>query len=182
MRAPGHCGARLLLAALVLSLALAPGPVRAEDLEAKLKSAFLLNFVRFIRFPAERYSSPDAPVDICVLTPDPLAEALEQSLAGKVVGGHPVRLRRGDRPEALRDCHLVFVGSRSSDLLDSQLARLAGFGVLSVHESGAPKSTGVIRLYSSDNYLRFEINQAAAERERLEPSAGLLEIATRIRL
>lgn len=182
MAKPCHRGGCALLAGLMLALALLPAPAMADELEARLKSAFLLNFVRFVRFPAERFASADAPVDICVLSPDPLAEVLDRSLAGKVVGGRPVRLRRGERVEALRDCHLVYVSSRSSDLLDSQLSRLSGAGVLSVYESGSVKSAGVIRLYNVDKYLRFEINQAAAEREGLEPAAGLLEIGARVRL
>ncbi len=167
--------------ALALVLALPGAAAHADTLEASVKSAFLLNFARFADFAPAKFASPDAPLDICVLTPDPLEATLDDSLHGKTVKGHAVRVRRSDRPELLRDCQLVFIASRSGDLLDAQLAKLSGFGVLTVHEASAARGAGVVRLFVEDHHLRFEVNVAAAEREDIQMAAGLLEMAKRVR-
>lgn len=166
--------------ALALALLLAQ-PAQAAELEARVKSAFLLNFARFISLETERAAGANAPYEICVLTPDVLLDTLDGSLKGKSVRGRPVIVRRSDRPELLRDCHIVYLSRRAPDILQAQLAKLAGFGVITVHEADSAQSQGVLRLFTEGNRQRFEVNLAAIEREKLQASSGLLEIAARVR-
>lgn len=174
-----------LLIALALAWNVAPASAAGNEpispVAASLKSAFLLNFARFVAPVAEKEEAADAPYDVCVLAPDTLGVAIDESLRGKQVRGHAVRVRRGERADELRDCQLVYLGVRGNELLEDQLRRLSGHGVLTVHEAESARSGGVVRLFIEGNRQRFEINLAAAEREGLQASAGLLELAQRVR-
>lgn len=106
-------GCRLGTVALLLVLALSsavraasqPGRV-AED---EAKAAFLFNFVRFVRWPAERLP-PEAPIVVGMVGAHGLAEVLDRAVAGRTVDGHPVSVRTlADSVEAARS-HVVFVG------------------------------------------------------------------------
>ena len=58
-------------------------PARAQSaLEYDVKAALLLNFARFIEWPDAAFDGAEAPIDVCVLTPNPFGQALERALLG----------------------------------------------------------------------------------------------------
>ncbi len=63
-------------------------------LEYEVKAAFLLNFTKFIEWPAGAFASPDSPFTICILGRDPFGRALDQIVAGESVNGRKLAVRR----------------------------------------------------------------------------------------
>src|SRR5690349_9936444 len=108
----GDLGLGLMLrrtawAALGLAVALWPATLPAQEpLELKLKAAFLYNFARLATWPSAKFSDPAAPLEACILDDDPLAPALQQAFAGKVVDGHPLAVRRLPGIGGWERCHL----------------------------------------------------------------------------
>lgn len=173
---------RLRTAALAAFLAWVPGPWSGvasadEALELKIKAAFLFNFARFAAWPPEKFSGADAPLRICVLEHDALGPVLRESLAGKAIDTHPIAVREVARDGDWQGCHLAWLDNAASESLQPVLRGLEKQAVLSVHEAPAALPDGVIRLYVHDDKLRFEINDAAAQRARLRLSSRLLSLA-----
>src|SRR6185295_10763354 len=84
--------------ALAAVLVLPAAPARAQTepppapspTEYEVKAAFLYNFARFVEWPAEARHDPGTPFVIAVLGHDPFGGVLDETVAGKTVGGRPI--------------------------------------------------------------------------------------------
>lgn len=169
------------LAAAVLALA-AAGPASAQsDLEFKVKAAFLYNFAKFVTWPVEKFASPQSPIEICVLEPDPFGPILDETVRGKAVDGRPLVVRRGSSIDNLRSCHLLYGDHPVPDRLQALFSQLAASSVMTVHSSDRGLPGGVARFFLDDRRVRFEINAASAERAGLQLSAKLQSVAVIVR-
>jgi hypothetical protein len=173
--------ARSLTALLAAALLLAAGPSAADTaLELKVKSALLYNFARYVTWPAGKFTDTTSPIRICVLQPDPFGSILDDTLNGKQVNERPLTIQRGARAADLRDCHIVYA-TGSTSALEAAFAELAGAGAVTVHDHERALTGGVMRFFLEGNKVRFEINTLAAERERLELSLRLQNLAVTVR-
>jgi uncharacterized protein DUF4154 len=174
-RLPARLAARLALALL----ACWTGTALAEvSLEQRVKAAFLFNFAKFTTWPGDKLAGADSTIQFCVLDGDAIAPALEEALFGKSIDQHPLVLRRLTKPDQFRGCHVAYLGAVVPERLPTLLSAIGGAGVLAVYEADGTQRDGVVRFYLEDNKVRFEINEAAAQRERLQLSSRLLGIAS----
>jgi hypothetical protein len=153
-------------------------PARSEpnDVEARVKAAFLYNFVRFVEWPPESLSDPRTPIVIGIVGHDPLGSVLDEIVEGKTVGGRPVRIRRFDSVEQVDHCQVLYIAEpkRAKTLRQS----LAGKAVLSVGDYvGALQDGNVIAFLLVDDSVRFEISLETAGRAGLKISSQLLKVA-----
>ncbi len=147
--------------------------------EYQVKAAFLYNFAKFVDWPAEH---PHDPFRICVLGHDPFGRALDNVVAGRSIGERPVAVLRISAPEAASGCQVLFVSSSERKRILPLLAEAAGTGVLSVGEVGTPTSSGMIVNFALEGgSVRFEVDVAAAAREKVSLSSKLLNLAIRVK-
>jgi hypothetical protein len=159
----------MLAAMLSLSSALCPA-AGGENLEYEVKAAFLFNFLKFVEWPAV---TNEASWVIGVLGPDPLGEALDNTVRGKVVNGRPVEVRRYTKPGDVKGCHILFIGRLETE----QVGTPARPGLLTVGEApGFLKAGGIINFYLEDNRVHFEISAPAAHSAGLHVSPQLLRL------
>jgi len=176
----------LLPAVLALAL-LSPGPVHAAEaddsdaLERKVKAAVLFNLAKFVIWPADKLPNDGSPLRVCVLKPDPFGSTLVDATQGKVVNGHPLHVTVVGQSAELRSCHIAYTAEQTEAQLQLTMAALAGGSVLVVHEYHSALRDGSVRMYISSNKVRFEINAAQAERERLQLSSKLLGLSDVVR-
>ena len=164
--------------ALPLLLAVAGTASAAEDLELKVKAAFLFNFAKFATWPAAKVGAPDAPLYLCVHGAGPIGRVLEDTVRGRTIDGHAIEVLQSARAEELRRCHVVYVATTEPARIAADLAALSNHGVLTVHEAAEAQSAGVVRFFLTDGgRVRFEINVTAASREQLALSSKLLEVS-----
>lgn len=168
-----------IAAALLLAAA---GGARAalaqNELELKVKAAFLFNFAKFTTWPASKVNSADAPLYLCVLGSNTFATVLQETVRGRTIGSHAIDVLQSSRPQELRRCHVVYVGASEGGQIAVELEALARHAVLTVHEGAEAQQGGVIRFFLSDGgRVRFEINVTAASREQLALSSKLLEVS-----
>ena len=181
MSAAGAPLRRLLFVCLALLTGWSAA-VRADvTLEQRVKAAFLYNFAKFTTWSGDKLAGGDATIQFCAPEGDALIPALEEALNGKTIDAHPLQLRQVAHAEAYRSCHVAYLGAMDSQHLAPLLASLAGSGVLTVYEAEGAERNGVVRFYLEDRKVRFEINEVAAERERLQLSSRLLGVATVVR-
>jgi hypothetical protein len=166
------------IAALLLAVA---GPVRAanqDDLELKVKAAFLFNFAKFTTWPPAKLGPADAPLFLCVYGESPIGRVLQDTVRGRTIGGHAIDVLQSSRADELHRCHVVYVGATDEARIVAGLGALSSHGVLTVHEAAAAQPAGVVRFFLSDGgRVRFEVNVTAASREQLTLSSKLLEVS-----
>ena len=153
-------------------------PARAEpnDVEARVKAAFLYNFVRFVEWPPDSLGDARTPVVIGIVGRDPLGSALDAIIDGKTLDGHPIRIRRFDSIEQVDHCQVLFIADPKRAKTLRQL--LAGKAILTVGDyAGALQDGNVIAFRLVDDSVRFEISLETAGRAGLKISSQLLKAA-----
>jgi hypothetical protein len=146
--------------------------------EYQLKAVFLFNFAQFVAWPPPAFAAPDSPMVIGVLGEDPFHHALDDTVRGEKVEGHPIAIERYRRLEDLRPCHVLFICRSELPRLDQILARVKGQPVLTVGDAeGFAQRGGMIRFVSDNNKVRFRINVEAAKAANLSISSKLLRPA-----
>src|SRR5690606_1981734 len=165
-------GASLLLCFLItIKLAAAQGRPAPEY---QVKAAFIYNFTRFISWPDDAFSSPDAPFVIGILGSNPFGTYLSDIVKGEAVGKHPIVIQHFRSIKDIGSCHILFVSSKEGAVLST--ARR--YGVLTIGDSGSPpKWNGVIRFFKEENKIRLQINTASAKDANLTISSKLLNVA-----
>ena len=169
-------------------LAAALGCLAAESgetaLEQRVKAVFVSKFAGYVEWPASAFNDAASPIVIGVAGADPLAEDLEQAIAGSVIGDRSMRVRRLGPLEPIGNCcQIVFVGrsvdrARASELLSTA----QGKPVLTVTESEKGQHPGsVINFLAADGRIRFDISRDAADRNGLRLSSQLLGVARQVR-
>ena len=142
-----------------------------QSLEYQVQAAYLYNFVKFVDWPAGALGGA---ITICTAGNTPVTAALEQIVRDEVISGHPLAVRTVGAPQAA--CNVVFVprAVAASEYLRS--ARTAP--VLTVGESpDFIAQGGIINFVRDAGMMRFEIDQEAARRARLQISSRLLRLA-----
>jgi len=170
---------RLFLALLLIS----PGKLGAQSQagEYAVKAAFLFNFAKFIDWPTDSFKNSSDPLTYCVAGDDPFGDSLDQALAGKTIGGHPVRLLRPKKPEDADVCQIIFLASKQEKLSARYLEHVKDHSVLTVGEADDfLRQGGIIRFILEDNRVRFEINLTTAEHAKLKVSSRLLALARNV--
>lgn len=150
-------------------------PAPPAPLEYQVKAAYLLNFIKFIEWPA---AETETPFTICVVGDDPFGTTLDQTVHGENVEGRPIVIQRTGHglPSG---CQMAFISS--SELGIKGLAGGVGPGVLTVGDgANFVKQGGMIGFVLENRRVKFEVNLAAARNAGLKVSARLLTVAKRV--
>jgi hypothetical protein len=153
----------------------ASAAVQPTDLEYDVRAAFLLNFTRYVEWPASR---KPAPFQMCVLGKSRFASRLEAAMKGEAWHEHSIVVRTvadlGDEPS----CDLMYVPAAMTDHFLANQNTLETLPILTVGEDARfLTGDGIIRLFVQDNRVRFSINLRAAGLAGLTMSSRLLRLA-----
>jgi hypothetical protein len=145
--------------------------------EYQVKAAYVLNFARFVEWPAGVLPA-SSPLVIVVVGDDPLSSALEEVLRGKSANGHPIQLRHLRWDDVLTPCQIVFISTSEESHLP-QILRFLGYdSVLTVSDIDRfSLRGGVIEFRLVGNRVRFDINRTSAVGAQLNISSKLLSVA-----
>ena len=166
-----------ILAAFVVGLAVRPA-AQETGREYDVKASFVFNFARFVVWPATAFSSPGAPIVLCLIGGDPFDGALDRIVAGRLVNGLPLEVSRRSTGDRLPGCHIVFVSRDSERDVERVLTALVGVPALVVGDmDGFARRGGTVNLFLDNRRVRFEINVEAAGRHGLRLSSKLLALA-----
>jgi hypothetical protein len=171
-----------LAVSLFCWVAAAVPAVRAQAVadEFHLKAAFIYRFPQFVEWPLPALKGRQT-LDLCVLSPNPFGDALEELVDGETVNGVPLSVRQVDGGTSLATCPVLFLPAAAPDRR-AVLRQLANQPVLTIGDS--PKfieDGGIVQLRVVDRRVRFDINTRAASRAGLHLSAQLLRLALNVR-
>jgi len=173
------CGrlTRALAIGLMPIALIVSGVCAQQPTEAEVEAAFLLNFTKFVEWPASAFADSNSPFTICILGKDPFGRALDDLLTGETVGARNVGVRRmPEVPPQTHACQMVFFGGPKGEAR-AELGSL-GPGVLSVGDGDTfLREGGMIAFVIDNRRVRFDINQALAEKNGLKLSSRLLTVA-----
>ena len=165
---------------LVLTMGFCASTLMAQTTakEYRIKAAFLFNFAHYVEWPPDTFKEANSPLNYCTVGDDPFEGALDESLNGKSVGTHPLRVQHLKAPENFQGCHIVFIGANENKRVTAILETLKQSPILIVGESNRfVQQGGTVGFLSEENTVRFEVNLDAAQRARLNISATLLSVA-----
>jgi hypothetical protein len=167
----------------LVALLLASGPrLPAERVvagEYEVKAAFLLNFAKFVEWPAQAFTSPSQPIGICVLGQNPFGSSLAEVVEGNQVAGRAFMTRQISEAGEAAGCHIVFLGASERKRLGLLLVQFGQLPLLTVGETDDfLPSGGVVCFKVQGGRVRFEIDEAAAGRAGLRISSKLLSLAS----
>jgi hypothetical protein len=167
------------LAFVILAGALSYAPAAEPTVEEyHVKGAFLLNFAKFVEWPAEAFKGPAEAISICVLGANPFTPELDVAARQIVVDKRTAMVRQISDAQQARQCQIVFMSVSERKRVRSVLEALQGAAVLTVGESdGFIANGGVIELKVDEGRVRMEISEEAAKRAGLHISAKLLSLA-----
>lgn len=142
---------------------------------AEVKAAFLLNFSKFIEWPAR---PAGADFVIGVLGDDAVADALRGIGAGKSAASRPLVVRRVAIRDDLASLQMLFVGVSEESRLVEIIRRTGGGSVLTVSDMDRfCQQGGIIQFRSERDRVRFEINLDQATFAKLAINSKLLALA-----
>ena len=158
--------------ALTVRVSAQPG-----DLEYAVKAAFLLNFSRYVTWPAGKLAPP---FRICVYGSNPFGQRLSDAVSGERWQNGPMEVHQIQTLIEGRVCHILYVPDEAGDVLAEHWPN-GTLPILTVGESERFLAQGgMIRLFLDSNKVRFSINQVAAETAQLQISSRLLRLAREV--
>jgi hypothetical protein len=151
----------------------------AAPSEAQVKAAFLLNFPKYVEWPATTFSETNSPIVVGIMENEDVAGEFSTMSAEKVVDGHPIKFVRVASVPQCRECNILFVGSAAARKLPEILSSLQGANVLTVGEiDDFNERGGMINLARRDRRIVLEVNLDATRRAQLKVSSKLMALAT----
>jgi hypothetical protein len=185
MKLPYPISSRLLsLVALLATLSGSLRPLRGESPvgnEYEVKAAFLFHFAQFVEWPVDVFREANSPLSYCTIGEDPFHGSLDETIKGKSVSSHPLRVQHLSLREPVGDCQILFIGAAEKKRLGDVLTSANGHPVLCVGETEHfTQDGGMIGFFVENNKVRFDINLQAAERAKLKISSRLLLLAKNV--
>ncbi|MGH9361082.1 MAG: YfiR family protein [Thermoanaerobaculia bacterium] len=166
----------------VLSLALLPAQAAAAaetpSGEYAVKAVFLMNFTRFVEWPAEAFRDERSPLVIGVLGEDPFGKLLDAATDRKKADQRKIEVLRFKTLAELQPCHVLFISDSEKERRTEIQKSLSDKPVLTVSEiSDFSEKEGMIQFVMVENKVRLWINVENAKGAKLKIKSNLLRIA-----
>lgn len=179
---------RAVALAVALACAVAPAALASEAkaqgtsaAEYAVKAAYLYKFAPFVDWPPAALAA-GAPLQVCVVGPDPFGRALDLAAFGQMVGDHKVEIRRMAKVEGRPACHVMYVRKSAGQTVGEALAAVRGAPILTVTDAADGEGAhGILHLVIADRRVRFEVSPGAAAENGLSISSKLLDLALAVR-
>lgn len=179
-----HLG-RFLIASILL-LVLDVRLCWSANLDNQLKTAYVLNFVKFTEWPAG--VGADGKVMLCVVGKNVLDGTLAM-LDGRKAGGHELHIVHylsetifAGHPYAgssLDNCQVVFIGESEQRHFISIIKSVGDSPVLTISDiDDFAENGGSIGLRYREGKIIFEVNLASVQRSKLRLPGQLLNLAS----
>lgn len=169
-----------LIAQVLCALVISADRVYADrwgTAEARLRSAFLVNFLRFTRFPPPL---DEASYFLCILGVSKFGE-VENELSSQTINDHKiVVIHLGEAPSR-RTCHILWVNAGEEEKYKDYLDSISDLPILVIGEGDAIFNFhGGISLYWDRQRLRFHVNLESITTRNLKMSSQVLRLARKI--
>ncbi len=174
----GSSKSRQLSAALLLAVLLPAGIAAQDATDARLRAAFLFNFIQYVSWPSDPVPTHRASLLIGIYQDPELAAAATSMVEGRTVGGRTIEVRVLVRLDQVEDLSVLYMGSTDPIEIARGLKVVEGLPVLTVgYADGFAARGGMINFVLEDRRMRFEVNRRTTEESGLRLSSQLLRLA-----
>lgn len=144
--------------------------------EYQVKAAFLYNFIAFTQWPDDI----DQTLNLCLYGKDYFGQEIDK-LQARVVDDNNINVLRLTSLEKSKECHVLFISKSAIDNLPNILASVEGEPILTIADSpGTARKGVIINMSLTQNKITFEVNLESARNVRINLSARLLQLATKV--
>lgn len=169
---------RLLLLWLVAFTAAAD---ETEDMEHRVKAAFIYKFAGYVNWPETHFADADTPITIALMDAEPIAKELSQIAKGRTAQGRTIAIKRLEPGESLAGVHILFIGGHTTPQPEQMLRATQENSVLVVTDAeGALTRGSMINFVLVERRLRFEVALDNVEKSGLKLSSRLLAVAQHV--
>ncbi len=155
------------------------GLYAAQEGGYQLKAAYVYHISKFVNWPEQAFSAPDAPLVIGAIKANKALLHYLGELEGKVVNGRRITVQRVKKAEDAAGCQLLFIGDMDKKAFKGLMKHVSRQPVLTVSDRPSfSQAGGVVALVTVKNRLRMLINLEEGRAKGLQFSSKLLEIAT----
>ncbi len=156
------------------------GDDKIEVSENKFKAAYCISFLKGTDWPDGVFRSSSAPFVLGILGSDPFGGMLD-GITNQLVRNRPVILKKFQRVEEAKDCHLVVLSALSETKLAEALADLRDSNILTVGDNEKFTRLGGIVTFTLNKKHPFEINKKAMKQAGLSMDSQMMELGKVIR-
>lgn len=155
---------------------------RENELEYEVKSACILNFLKFIEFSSEQTADKSETINIALVGDSSAIEIIRKTMQNKTSDNKQIIiLSYPDVKHLLEDNrvhHVVyFVAPRGADFIES-LPSLSKVARLTISDTpDFCRHGGIINFRIDNGKVRFDINPAAAKQANIKIRSQLLKLA-----
>ena len=172
---------KLVLALLLAWSLAAVDTVRAqgdgpERDGSQQRASMIFQFLKQTKWPPRKLPGGSVPFVIGIYGPDRVSTYLEEIIAGQMVNGRAVLLKRIVAKEELGTCHLVYISGQDAGHVAAALRETRHENVLTVGETANFNASGGVIQFSIDaGRLGYLASLENARRERLTLGGFLLK-------
>ena len=171
---------QIFLFQLLLMLTGAFSPCYAEEYvskEKKIKSAIILNFIRYTEWPESSFQSESDEINVCIYTDAEMEEVLLKS-NGKKINDRKINIRVLYRLNNLSECHVLYANSLDRSQASRTYSSIVNKPVLTVTDHVENETNaGIINLIRDKGKLRFQISRDKCESAKLKLSSRLVKLS-----
>lgn len=143
--------------------------------DPRLKMAYLINFARFIYWPAAEAGTV---LQICIIDGDVYRDLVTELKPGSVQQREVSMIALAPGDELPETCNMIFIGGNNRSEWIKVQDRVKGRAVLTVGEGDDfITSGGIMRFYYENGKLRFAADPARAKTSGVQISVRLLDLA-----
>jgi hypothetical protein len=146
--------------------------------EYQVKALFLLNFVKYVDWPASAMPGATSPITIGILGQDNFNDSLTNAVEGKNINGREIIIKHLSADDDLNGCTILFISSSENSQLSAILSKTSTLPILTVGEDESfLHKGGIINFTLKEDKIHLEINLKAAQKVNLQISSKLLSVA-----
>jgi len=150
--------------------------------EYQVKALFLLNFVKYVDWPAEAMPGATTPIIIGILGQDNFDDNLTHAVEGKSINGREIIIKHLSAGEDPSGCAILFISSSENSRLGEILSKTGTLPILTVGESESFLGKGgIINFTLKEGKIHLEINLNVAQKVKLQISSKLLSVADAVK-
>jgi hypothetical protein len=167
-----------IVAAAAASLGIGRSQPQTQDASAaELVAVYLVNFVRFTRWPSDVL--PDgSTIVVCVGGDGRVADSLARAIRNRPINGHPLAIRKTTLDHSFEGCHVLYAPDLDGTSAERLIQTTSMQPILTVSDAADFAEIGGVANFFVDNgRMKFAVNPNAAVRARLRISSRLLTLA-----
>jgi hypothetical protein len=177
----GICAVALLLAMASQTALQGENSADLPTSELELKAAFVLNFVRLIKWESVAGEGDNPELSVCALGNSEFGNVVRRVTARKLVGTRSISVKVNLNPDPAH-CRVVIVDSAQYPIARQALNAVKNAPVLTIGNGpGLIEMGGMFELIVDGRKVQFDASLEAVRRGGLDVSARLLQLSRNLR-